>query len=179
MELRCSEQFGRNSERETDRIGDSWPPTMPLIFKSASIQKLETFKTRSAVAVAECITYLVRLYYCRDAAIVSSTFFGLYSQKLLHSLRCSGLLKPLHDLFLRRRSTRDSAATKPAVLGTNFVQQVSWRTGQNYLTLIPAKGTVQKGCDKISEITSCRTTCRLPLDLINPTWERGKQTGNQ
>lgn len=51
-------------------------------------------------------------------------------------------------------------------LGFEFGQQVSWKTGRPYLTPKPAKSKVQGVCDKISEITSCRTTWRSHEDEV-------------
>lgn len=45
-------------------------------------------------------------------------------------------------------------------LGFEFGAQVSWKTGRRYLTPTPAKSKVQAICDKISGITSARTTWR-------------------
>ena len=45
-------------------------------------------------------------------------------------------------------------------LGFEFGPQVSWKTGRRYLTPTPAKKKVQAICDKISEVTSARTSWR-------------------
>jgi group II intron reverse transcriptase/maturase len=43
-------------------------------------------------------------------------------------------------------------------LGFQFCEQVSWRTGRRYRTVVPAKAKIQGICQRISELTSSRRT---------------------
>jgi len=63
-------------------------------------------------------------------------------------------------LTVNERKTRQCSlpAETFTFLGFTFGEQVSWKTGRRYLSPEPAKKKVAAVCDKISDLTSSRTT---------------------
>ena len=71
-------------------------------------------------------------------------------------------------LTVNERKTRQCSLPAETFnfLGFTFGEQVSWKTGRRYLAPTPARSKVRAVCEKISELTSSRTTWRDPSQVV-------------
>jgi len=71
-------------------------------------------------------------------------------------------------LTVNERKTRQCSLPAETFnfLGFTFGEQVSWKTGRRYLAPAPARSKVRAVCEKISELTSSRTTWRDPSQVV-------------
>ena len=77
--------------------------------------------------------------------------------------RAMATMRPMMErlrLTVNERKTRQCSlpAETFTFLGFTFGEQVSWKTGRRYLSPVPAKKKVTAICEKISNLTSSRTT---------------------
>jgi group II intron reverse transcriptase/maturase len=71
-------------------------------------------------------------------------------------------------LTVNERKTRQCSLPAETFnfLGFTFGEQVSWKTGRRYVAPAPARSKVRAVCEKISELTSSRTTWRDPSQVV-------------